>query len=151
MRSVLDSSIFFTDAAPEWALFTTPSAVDELVDLQAKCRYENLLARGLTVRAPAPGAHARVEQAARHTGDSGVISATDTDLLALALEVGASLHTDDFAVQNVAHALGIPVVPIQQRKAAPVRWRFRCTGCGKYYRSGGDCPVCGAIIKRRLK
>jgi UPF0271 protein len=114
-------------------------------------RLENLTARGLRVVGPSPESLADVEKAARKTGDTSVLSATDRDILALASDLGASLHTDDFAVQNVAHALGIAVVPLKQRQAAPIRWKFRCAGCGRYYRAPGECPVCGANIKRRLK
>jgi UPF0271 protein len=151
MKRILDASFFFADYRPPGELFTTPSVIDELVDLQAKCRYENFLSQGLTVRVPAPRYLAAVSLAAQKTGDSDVLSAADRDLLALALELGGSLLTDDFAVQNVAQALGITVVPLRERRAAAIRWKFRCTGCGRYYQGGGECPVCGAIIKRRLK
>ncbi|MEN6611059.1 MAG: nucleotide-binding protein [Methanoregulaceae archaeon] len=151
MKRVLDSSFFFADYPFDGELFTTPSVVGELVDLSAKCRFENLLAQGLTVQEPVPEALEKVGQASRKTGDGSVLSATDRNLLALALDTGATLHTDDFAVQNVAHALGIPVAPLRQRRADPIRWKFRCTGCGRYYRETGECPVCGAVIKRKLK
>ena len=151
MNHVLDASFFFADRSLEGDLFTTPSVVAELVDLPAKCRLENLSATGLRVAAPSCGSLADVDKAARKTGDTPVLSATDRDILALARDLGASLHTDDFAVQNVAHALGITTVPLRQKQASPVRWRFRCTGCGRYYRETGECPVCGAMIKRRLK
>lgn len=151
MKRVLDSSFFFAEYPFDGELFTTPTVVEELVDLSAKCRLENLLTRGLSVREPGPGALEKVGQASRKTGDGSVLSATDRDLLALALDTGATLHTDDFAVQNVAQALGIPVAPLRQRRADPIRWKFRCTGCGRYYRETGECPVCGAVIKRKLK
>jgi UPF0271 protein len=151
MKRLLDSSFFFADYSLDGELFTTPSVVDELVDLQAKCRFENLLARGLTVVTPSPMSVAEVDRASRKTGDSMVLSGTDRELLAAAHELNATLYTDDFAVQNVAHGLGVPVHPLMQRRAAPVRWRFRCSGCGKYYENPGECPVCGAVIKRKLK
>ena len=80
-----------------------------------------------------------------------VISDTDRELLALALDLEAILFTDDFAIQNVAIALGVRSHPITQRKAKRVFWKYRCTGCGKYYDHDGECPVCGAAIKRKLK
>jgi UPF0271 protein len=85
------------------------------------------------------------------TRDSGVISDTDRELLALALDLEAVLYTDDFAIQNVATALGVQTHPITQRKAKRVFWKYRCSGCGKYYDHDGECPVCGAAIKRKLK
>jgi UPF0271 protein len=154
MKCVLDSSVFFLDYPAEGECFTTPSVVDELVDLKSKCRFDLLVSAGLAVQAPEKGDLARVKEAAQKTGDVSVISATDCDLLALALGLGATIFTDDFAIQNVAAALKIPVQPLRQRAAKPVAWKYRCSGCGRYYKTempGGECPVCGAAIRRKLK
>jgi UPF0271 protein len=151
MIYLLDASVFFTDISIDGPAYTTPSVVAELVDLRSRCRYEALAATGLTVREPDPSYFTSVDEAAGQTGDAAVLSATDRDILALALELDAVLVTDDFAVQNVAHRLRIQTKSIQQRSARPIRWRFRCTGCGRYWREPGECPVCGAPIKRKLK
>jgi UPF0271 protein len=151
MKAVIDTSLFFIDYPVSGALFTTPSVIEELVDLRSKCRYEALLAAGLQVIEPPPARVGEVVKAARKTGDSEEISATDMDVLALALELGATIYSDDFAVQNVAHELKIPTNPIQQRMARKRVWKFRCTGCRKFYRAPGDCPVCGSPIKRTIK
>lgn len=151
MKAVLDASVFFSDIPLEGELFTTPSVCDELVDIRAKGNFEKLCSAGLTVVSPARESLQAVDRAAEKSRDSGVISGTDRDLLALAKELGAVLYTDDFAIQNVAGVLGVETHPILQRKARPVRWKYRCTGCGRYYSHDGDCPVCGAAIKRKLK
>jgi len=151
MKAVLDASVFFSDIPIEGELFTTPSVCDELVDIRAKGNFEKLCTAGLTVVSPAREGLMAVDRAAEKSRDSGVISGTDRDLLALAKELGAVLYTDDFAIQNVAGVLGVETHPILQRKARPVRWKYRCTGCGRYYSHDGDCPVCGAAIKRKLK
>ena len=151
MTLVLDASVFFSEIPVEGPAWTTPSVVGELADLHAKCRFEALAAMGLSVREPRAEDLARVAAAAVRTGDAGVLSATDREILALALELSAVLVTDDFAVQNVAHRLGIETRSIRQRAARAIRWRYRCSGCGRYWREPGDCPVCGAAIKRKLK
>jgi UPF0271 protein len=151
MTLVLDASAFFTEIPFEGPISTTPSVVAELTDTHAKCRFTALAAVGLRVREPREEDLARVDAAALRTGDAGVLSGTDREILALALELSAVLVTDDFAVQNVAHRLGIETRSIRQRPARPIRWRYRCTGCGRYWREPGDCPVCGAAIKRKLK
>jgi len=151
MTLVLDASVFFSEVPVDDPAWTTPSVVGELADLHAKCRFEALAATGLAVREPRKDDLARVDAAAVRTGDAGVLSATDRDILALALELEAVLVTDDFAVQNVAHRLGIETRSIRQRPARAIRWRYRCSGCGRYWREPGDCPVCGAPIKRKLK
>ncbi|MDD2787502.1 PIN domain-containing protein [Methanoculleus sp.] len=151
MTLVLDASVFFAEVPVVGPAWTTPSVVGELADLHAKCRFEALAATMLTVREPREEDLTRVEAAALATGDAGVLSATDRDILALALELAAVLVTDDFAIQNVAHRLGIEIRSIRQRPARAIRWRYRCSGCGRYWLEPGDCQVCGAPIKRKLK
>jgi len=93
----------------------------------------------------------RFQEAAGRTGDVSVLSPTDFDLISLALELNGTIITDDFAVQNVARKLGITTMPIHQRSARARVWKFRCSGCGRYYPKTGECPVCGSLIKRKLK
>jgi UPF0271 protein len=151
MKAVLDASFFFSELPLEGELFTTPSVCDELLDIRAKGNFEKLSAEGLIVRSPGPESRAAVRKAAKISRDSGVISDTDEDLLALSLELDAILYTDDFAIQNVALVLKLRTHPILQRKALQVRWKYRCSGCGRYFGHDGECPVCGAAIKRKLK
>jgi UPF0271 protein len=151
MRKVLDASAFFIDLHLAGPLFTTASVVDELKDFAAKCRFDTYVAAGLTVAEPPADARARVVRAAEISGDAGVISETDTGILALALDRQATLVTDDFAVQNVAHRLGIAVQPILQRKAKSRTWKYRCSGCGRSLDHPGICEYCGAEIRRKLK
>lgn len=151
MRSVLDASFFFGEFPAEGDLFTVPSVIGELKDIRAKGNFEKLSALGLQIRSPSEESIGRVLDAAGKTRDLAVISETDRDLLALSLDLGAALYTDDFAIQNVALVLGVKTVPILQRRARRVRWRYRCSGCGRYTDHAGECPVCGAAIKRKLK
>ena len=151
MNAVLDTSLFFIEYPVSGDLFTTPSVVEELVDLRSKCRFESLLASGLRVAGPSVGGIEKVQRAAEKTGDTDKLSATDRDLLALALDLGATLYSDDFALQNVAHELGVTTAPVQQRSAKKRLWKFRCSGCKRFYRASGECPVCGSPIKRTIK
>ena len=151
MKYVLDATVFFTEYPVSGECFAPPSVIAELRDLKSKCRYDILAGAGLRVCEPAAEDLERVRAAADKSGDRGVISATDGDVLALALGLSAAILTDDFAIQNVAAALGIAVQPIQQRAAKRIAWKYRCSGCGRYFKNGGECPVCGAIIKRKLK
>lgn len=151
MKLVLDASAFFSEIPVRGPAWTTHSVVEELVDLHAKLRFEALAATGLQVRGPQKEYLDRVCEAALKTGDADVLSSTDRDILALALELKATLVTDDFAIQNVAHNLDIKTQSIRQRPARAIRWRYRCSGCGRYWQEPGDCPVCGAAIKRKIK
>jgi len=151
MNAVLDASFFFGDFPAEGDTFTVPAVVDELKDIRAKGNFEKWCARGLRVQSPTEVSKKRVVSAAGTTKDVTVLSGTDCDLLALALDLGAALYTDDFAIQNVALVLGVKTVPILQRKARRIHWKYRCSGCGRYADHDGECPVCGAAIKRKLK
>jgi UPF0271 protein len=160
MKFVLDASFFFAGAETErlprqvdqeMELYTTPEVVDEVKDLSSRCRLEALTEAGLKVITPSKEACHRIDLAAGVSGDRPVLSQTDTSLLSLALDLVATLVTDDFAVQNTAKVAGVATAAIQQRKARYRRWRFRCSGCGRYYDEIGECQVCGAEIKRKLK
>ena len=151
MKSVLDASVFFTEISLDGELFTTPSVCDELLDIRSRGNFERWCAAGLRVVSPEPQDVKRVMEAAAISRDTGIFSATDADLVALSLGLEAVLYTDDFAIQNVALVLGVKTNPIQQRKARRVHWKYRCSGCGKYFDHDGECPICGAAIKRKLK
>lgn len=153
MTFVLDASAFFATGEAALAgfgpgdhLLTTPSVLAEVRDAAARCRLELALERGLVVLDPSAGALGVVDAGAVSSGDADRLSATDRDLLALALEHGGILVTDDFALQNAAIRLRVACRPIAQRRAAPRRRGYRCAGCGRYGDGPGECPVCGAAI-----
>jgi UPF0271 protein len=149
--SVLDTSLFFIEYPLSGTIYTTPSVVDELVDLRSKCRYETLLSQGLQVRAPTQMSVKQVQKASRKTGDAEKLSTTDCEIIALAIDLGATIFSDDFAVQNVAREIGVVTHTIQQRSAKKRVWKFRCSGCGRFCHASGECSVCGSPIKRTIK
>jgi UPF0271 protein len=151
MKVILDSSVFFSDYPVTGELYTTPSVWDELIDIRSKGIFEKFCSSGLHIVSPGIQSRAKVISAAEKTRDTSVISETDCDLLAVALDLDAVLYTDDFAIQNVAGVLGIQTIPINQRKAKRIHWKYRCSGCGRYFDHDGECLICGSIIKRKLK
>ncbi|HMA04941.1 MAG TPA: nucleotide-binding protein [Methanomicrobiales archaeon] len=151
MRYAVDASFFFSELVLDGEISTPPSIVEELADARSRCRLEALLAAGLSVTPPSPPSLKRVAGAAAETGDTGRLSPADTDLLALSLDLGATVVTDDYAVQNVAIRLGLGVRSILQKRARSRQWRFRCPGCNRRYPAAGTCPACGTVLKRSLK
>jgi UPF0271 protein len=151
MKSVLDSSAFFTSASFTGELYTTSSVISELRDLSSKTRFDLLRETGLQVMDPDRESIIRVRETAVRRGEAEDLSLTDIEVLALALQLEACIVSDDYALQNVARSLRITVIPIRQNGARNIRWKFRCSGCGRYYTKPGECPVCGAIIQRKLK
>ncbi|HVM44977.1 MAG TPA: hypothetical protein VM582_03490 [Candidatus Thermoplasmatota archaeon] len=108
-----------------------------------------LLAAGARIVEAAPADRARVRAAAEVGGESGRLSEADVDVLAVALEVGGEVVTDDYTVLNLARRLAIPTRTIQTRGISE-EYRFvpRCTGCGRFYEKMlPDCPVCGSALK----
>ena len=151
MKYAVDASFFFSEATLEGEIITTPSVVEEITDARSRCRLEVLLASGLSVSSPSKESAGRVAAAAAETGDVTRLSPADIDLLALALDLGAVIVTDDYAIQNVALKLDIGIKGILQRKARSRKWKFRCPGCNRRYSAAGACPVCGSPLKRTLK
>ena len=151
MRYVLDTSFFFCDLTVDGDLYTTRSVIEELRDLRSKSRFDVLCVQGLTLAVPSGENTEKVNVASKKSGDAGIISGTDRDILALALDLGAVLYTDDFAIQNVAGILGVQTAPVIQRKAKRIHCKYRCSGCGRFFDHDGVCLICGSVIKRKLK
>ena len=151
MKAVLDSGFFFSDCSITGEAYTTPSVCDELIDFRSRGKFEKCSAEGLHIVSPSAKNRERVLKAAKRSRDINIISDTDRDILALALDLEAVLYTDDFAIQNVAGVLGVQTAPIIQRRAKRIHWKYRCSGCGRYFDHDGECLICGSIIKRKLK
>lgn len=151
MRTVLDSSaLYLGKDLPEGGEFhVPPSVVSELRRHGLGMRLEYLLASRLSVSSPSPASLARVAAAAEETGDSGRLSPTDRDVLALALDLDAELVTDDYSIQNVADLLQVPIRSMEERGIRErFTWRYRCSGCSKLFeRPQPRCDVCGAPVR----
>ncbi len=146
---VLDSSFFFLDIPIAGNKFAVPpSVVAEMKDVRSKSKLDAMLEKGLFISEATPETRKRVIAASKKSGDYGVISDTDCDVVALALELSGIVVTDDFALSNTAQTLGLTVIPVQMRKAKKRQWKYRCTGCLKFCDAPGVCDVCGSEIIR---
>jgi UPF0271 protein len=152
---VLDTSAFIYGIAPGGEMETVPAVYAEVKDDRSRLKLE--LLDGLKVVEPEDRCVARVADAARESGDDMRISKADGDLLALALqeqEAGKDVvvMTDDYAVQNVARRLGVRTAALRQKKTrSSVAWEKRCTGCGRAFADGEECPVCGSPLRMRKR
>jgi UPF0271 protein len=129
-------------------MYTTPQVVEELCDLRGKARYSTLLETGLSVTEPGNSSLEAVLMAAKKTHNDRTLSQTDISVLALALELSATIATDDFAIQHTARNLQISVQPLMQRRAKKRDWILCCTGCGAKYETEIECPICGALVQK---
>ena len=90
---------------------------------------------------------------AKMTGDYDVLSPTDIDVLALAMQENAIIITDDYAIQNVAAFAGINFETAEMSGIKEIRrWKWRCESCGRYFKKKYPvCPVCGGKLRRVKK
>lgn len=152
--SILDASAFYAGvpfgSGGRWQ--TTPQVLDEIIHIKkGHGAIEAIIATGrLTVREPAGGFVRAAARAATGTGDLQ-LSVQDMSVIALALETGGDIITDDFAISNVAVHLGIRVTPVMTggiRDAG--RWIHYCPGCKKNFRGRTRCPMCDSMLRKKL-
>lgn len=152
MSCVLDTSALFSmqDLPPGEEAFTTPGVLRELEKYGD--RRAELWGDLLKVSEPTSASLKKVREGASRTGDSTRLSPTDAEVLALAMDLGAVILTDDYSLQNLATYLGIPYRPIGLKGIRDVRrWRWRCVGCGKVFdKEMPDCPVCGSKLRSTM-
>jgi endoribonuclease Nob1 len=155
-RYVLDTSVLLGGREPpEPGCLTTPEAAAEITPGGRDARrFANWQAAGLQVRSPRQAAVERVEQTARKAGSWARLSEADRSVLALALDLGLKLLSDDHTVLDVARRLHVPAQSLNTAGiAGTLDWRPRCTGCGRWFDAApkrGDCPVCGSAVVERV-
>jgi len=151
MRFVLDatairSGMVITDEH-EW--FAPASVIEEL-RLGKVARDVGLLTE-LTLKVHSPDRIwiEKVKAAAGSTGDIFRISKTDIDILALAMELNATIITDDYSIQNCARTLNVPFqTGVLDGIKEVFHWTYRCRGCGRTFdKEHEDCPICGSDIR----
>lgn len=139
--------------------YTTPEILEEVRGELPRAVVEAKVERGeILVRRAKDPYRARAIAEAERTGDKGVLSRSDLGLLALFLELSQGngdviLKTDDYALQNIALTLGLPVETILgERIRERIRWRTYCKECGRFFPGrmvGEACPECGAPLTRK--
>jgi len=152
---VLDTSVLFygKDLPTGYELVISPGVVRELEREGMAQRLELLLATRIRVSSPSKRSLSKVENEAERTGDSTRLSETDKEILALALDLGYQLLTDDYSIQNLATVLGVPYRGFDQRGITRVlEWESWCAGCGKTLKADvKECDICGSPTKMRRK
>ena len=152
---VLDTSVLYygKDLPTGFELVITPGVARELSREGMSQRLELLMATRVRVSSPSEKSLRRVKEESEMTGDSRRLSDTDKELLALALDLGYELMTDDYSIQNVARSMGIPVRGMDQKGIAEIfEWQAKCKGCGKLFPADVRvCDVCGSDTRTRRK
>ena len=145
----MDTSALFSleQVLPGWEAYITQGVLDEL-EKYGDRRADHLLSI-LKVSQATSRTVGTVLKAAKGTGDSARLSPVDVEVLALALELKASVVTDDYSIQNLAAVLGVEYIPVGLKGITRViRWNYLCTGCGKVFKEEHpDCPICGSPLR----
>ncbi|EQD32073.1 hypothetical protein B1B_17841 [mine drainage metagenome] len=128
--------------------YVTSSILNE-IEKGKISRYLKMAELSMNVIDPESSSVAKVIDAARTTGDIDRLSNTDIDAIALALQIGAVLVTDDYSMQNISKILGIKSTSATIKEIGKViEWVYRCTGCGRIYEKNiGTCVICGHVLK----
>ena len=157
---VLDAAAFYTGisflSSDEQTFYTTEEVLKEVRHIKSShSALEIILETGrLRVMDPSDARLEKVGAAAKKTGDAATLSAADSSIIALALELDTTLVTDDFAVANVASLLGVSVSPATPGKMIKERrrWIRYCSACAMTFaQDRKECPRCGNLLKRKYR
>lgn len=160
---VLDTSAFVAGLDPfsiSEEQFATPKVKEELKkDNLTSMRFTLAVESGkVKVTAPSQEFLEKAKASASSVGDSHFLSDTDTEILALALELKAGgcnpqIVTDDYSIQNVATQMGLGFVSLATFGIRRVlKWIRYCPACHKQYSAeckSNTCRVCGTQLKRK--
>ena len=151
--NILDTCAFFSQTHPSEKLVTVNGIETEIKNKQSLQYFRSLLNKGLELLEPSLESLAIIEQKARETGDLDVLSKIDMKILALGHQLGGTIVTDDFAVQNVSLGLKLEDVTCSGKKIDELRnWKYRCSGCGNISERKSDvCGICGNKEIFRIK
>lgn len=161
---VLDTSALVMGLNPsalDSSTYSAPSVMDELIPGSlSHTRFSASRDSGhLTVKKPTRHSLEEVAGVSTRVGDVGVLSRADFEVLALALDLkysgqSATIASDDYAIQNVAEALGIEHSSLATFGIArKFDWIYYCPACFRRYRvedARRACRVCGTRLKRKV-
>jgi rRNA maturation endonuclease Nob1 len=160
---VLDTSAFLVGFDPfsvSETQVTVPKVEDEIrANSMSWVRFKTAVENGkVKVKAPSEEYWNKAKASAKKVGDAFFLSETDTDLLALALELKAGgytpqIVTDDYSIQNVATQLSIDFVSFATFGITRLlEWIRYCPACHRKYPAdykSTTCEVCGTELKRK--
>ncbi|MCX8150927.1 MAG: ribonuclease VapC [Candidatus Bathyarchaeota archaeon] len=138
---------------------TTPQVEEEVWDSMTALRVKTAVESGkLKIMSPAAEFLAKAKGYATSLGDAFVLSETDIQLLALALQLQAAgknplIVTDDYSIQNVATKMGLEFGSLAAfgiRRL--IQWICYCPACHRMYPANvksKTCSVCGSELKRK--
>ena len=160
---VLDTSAFLVGFDPfsvSEDQATVPKVEEEIRSKSMSwVRFKTAVESGkLKVKAPSEEYWSKAKASASKVGDSFLLSETDLQILALALELKTQSYTpqivtDDYSIQNVATQMGIEFVSLATFGIRRLlEWVRYCPACRREYPADYNstkCAVCGTALKRK--
>ena len=139
---------------------TTPKVQEEIkTKSMTWVRFKTAVENGkLKVKTPSEEFLNKAKTSAITVGDSFFLSETDTQLLALALELKAAgynpqIVSDDYSIQNVAAKMGIEFTALATFGIRRLlEWVRYCPACHREYPAdygSAKCTICGTELKRK--
>jgi endoribonuclease Nob1 len=140
--------------------FTVPNVESEIrIDSMTWVRFKTAVEnQKLRVKTPSEAFWNSVNTSANRVGDSFLLSETDLQILALALELKSEDHdpqiiTDDYSIQNVATQIGIDFASLATLGIRRLlEWIRYCPACHREYpakHNFKECLICGTALKRK--
>ncbi len=154
MPFVLDASALLAGKdLPFEEMYCTPDVLREVKGKDATAQLLSTIEVKVEIRTPSEAGRKRIAEVARMTGDALRLSPTDVGVLALALDLKATVISDDYSIQNVANEVGLEYRGLAfngiEKK---IEWGYRCVGCRRRFEEPTEkCPVCGSRIKTTPK
>jgi UPF0271 protein len=160
---VLDTSAFLVGFDPfsvNEEQYTVPMVREEIMgDSMPWVRFKTAVENGkLKVRSPERIFLSQIKTSANAVGDVFFLSETDSQILALALQLKAEgysplIVTDDYSIQNVANQLNIEFASLATLGIRfRLQWVRYCPACHKRYPANyksNNCEICGTELKRK--
>ncbi|MEW6070356.1 MAG: PIN domain-containing protein [Candidatus Thermoplasmatota archaeon] len=152
-KIILDTSALVegivVTAREDFEYYITSSVLKELESKLEPAKVEMLESLGVRKADPSVATLRKVEGIVSLLGETPRLSKVDIDILALAIELNATILTDDYSIQNVAEEIGIKCLAFAQKGITKkIIWKYQCVGCNKYFQNFlKTCPICGHRIK----
>jgi UPF0271 protein len=158
-RYALDAGAFYTGVvflSSAGRYYTTQAVFDEVKHIKKSHGAIEALLESNTLQIIIPDRKSieKVVVAARTTGDYAKLSEADISIIALALQLEILLVTNDYAVENVATTLKIPVKSVAASKGITHTrsWIAYCSACGRSFGPNAkECRLCGNRLRRKYK
>ena len=151
---VLDASAFYAGIpfASQEKSYTTSVVFDEIKHIKKNHDVLKILVetKRLEILDPNQECITKVLSSSKEIGDFQNLSKGDISVIALCLQLGGELVTDDFAISNTAKHLNLKIIPIMTKGISNVKdWVYFCSGCEKTFSKITQCPICGSKLSRK--